>query len=450
MQHMEHALVLGASMGGLLAARVLSERFERVTLLERDPLDGGVAPRRGVPQGRHAHGLLASGLRTLEALYPGLTRDLTSRGALSGDVCGDCLWFQHGGAKLRVPGQLPGLLLSRPLLEDGVRRHTLTRPNVTLRQGRAEGLMLSGARVTGVQVADEDLEADLVVDATGRGSRLPAWLGTLGYDAPQQSTVEIGLTYTTRTFTRRPGDMGGLTAAIIAETPPEGKHFGVMLAQENGWTVTLGGVLGCRAPEDLAGFRAFAARLPTPEIAEVLAVAGPLGEATTFGYPASVRRHYERLNRFPAGLLAFGDALCSFDPVYGQGMSVAALEALALRDCLAKPGAGPLWRRFFRAAARVADIPWTLAVGGDLQFPEVPGRRTALTGFVNRYVSRVHVAAQHDPVVSLAFLRVANLLAPPRSLFAPGLVRRVLRASGTGRRARTDAMREAYPGGQMS
>jgi len=432
----DHAVVVGASMGGLVAARVLSEVYDRVTLVERDVLDDSASPRRGVPQGRHAHGLLARGREVLEDFFPGLTEELVGLGAGRIDLQAQFRWINGGRQMHRADSGLVGLGVSRPLLESRVRARVLALPNVTLLDGcDATGLTATAdrGRVTGLRVlrrtddggADEVLDADLVVDASGRGSRGPQWLESLGYPAPQVEQVQIGLAYASRSYRRDPhGPAGAAVGATLAN--PRG---GVIIDQEGDrWIVSIGGILGEAAPLDHEGFTAFAATLPSPAIHEVIRDAEPLTDAVRFRYPASSRRRYERMSRFPAGYLAFGDSICSFNPTYGQGMTVAALEGTVLRTCLAD-GTADLGRRFFRGAARIVDIPWDISVGADLRFPDVSGQRTAKVRMVNRYLERVHRAAETDPSVGRAFLRVVNMIDRPERLMAPRTALRVLRGS---------------------
>lgn len=265
-------------------------------------------------------------------------------------------------------------------------------------------------RVTGVRASGQALPGDLIVDATGRGSRSPEWLEQLGYKKPVEDVVQIGLGYTTRFFWRKPTDLNGDTAVVIPPTP-EGKRGGVMLAQEGDrWTVTLIAHFGNYAPEDLDGFIAFARTLPAPYIHDVVSRNEPLGEAASARFPASVWRRYELLERFPACFLVFGDAICSFNPIYGQGMSVAALQALELEKTLAfGDHETALAKAFFRRAAKVVEIPWSIAVSADLRIPETVGRRTTGLKLVNWYISKLHRAAHNDPVSALAFHRVGNL-----------------------------------------
>ena len=192
--------------------------------------------------------------------------------------------------------------------------------------------------------------------------------------------------------------------------------------------VTLAGILGDHPPTDPDGFLDFARSLQFPDIYEAIRDAEPLDDPVAFRFPASVRHRYERLSRFPDGLLVVGDAVCSFNPIYGQGMSVAALEALTLRRHLER-GTEPQPRRWFRDLARVVDVPWEMAAGGDLVFPGVQGRRTAKIRLISTYLARLHAAAAHDANLATAFVRVAGLVAEPASLLHPGVASRVMRAS---------------------
>lgn len=431
MPNQDHAVVLGASVAGLLAARVLADHFQQVTILERDALPLGTDARRGVPQGAHCHALLASGRRVIEDLFPGLTAEAVAQGAVLGDAARDCRWFLAGGRLASSSSDLIALLASRPFLESLIRQHVLAIANITVRpQSQVEGLTATATRdrVTGVICDGTPLAADLVIDATGRVSRLPLWLEQLGYDAPPDETIEVGLRYTTRSFRRHAADLGGDLATVIPPTP-EGKRGGVMLAQEGDrWTVTLVGHFEQHAPEDLAGFLDYARSLPAPYIYETVRDAEPLGPAHSTRFPASRRRRYEYLHRFPEGLLVLGDAVCSFNPVYGQGMSVAALEAEAL-DAALWIRTPQLARRFFQQISRVIDTPWSIAAGNDLRMPEVVGPRGPLVNGVNWYMERFQRAAQHDAVLAVAFHRVGNLLAPPATLLQPKQLLRVVRAS---------------------
>lgn len=432
------AVVIGGSMAGLLAARALADFFEDVTIIERDRFPEPGQHRKGVPQGRHTHSLLPSGREVLEGLFPGLTDDLAGMGApLSYST--ELRWFDGGGYHCSFEGEegVAALMVSRPLLEGYVRSRVLALPNVTaMEQCDALGLVASddARHVRGVRVlrrapgsAEEVLDADLTVDASGRASRAPAWLRDLGYGEPPEDRVVVNIGYMTRLYRRDPSDLGGAKVVIIVGTPASTRRGGVMLAQEGDrWTVTLAGYVGDFPPGDEEGFLAYARSLPASDIYEVVKDAEPLSECVPYRFPASQRRRYERLAHVPEGFLVFGDAICSLNSVYGQGMSVAALEALDLQRTL-NAGLEGIGRRFFRAAVRTVDNPWRIVAGGDLRYPEVQGKRTADMRVSNWYVSRLHVAARRDPVVARAFNRVASLKAPPPSLMRPGIALRVLR-----------------------
>ena len=424
-EHTEHAVVVGASMGGLLAARALSEVYDRVTVVERDVVETGPVPRRGVPQGRHPHGLLSRGREILEDFFPGLTEELVGLGAQTTDLQSGFRWYNSGRLLRQEPSGLVGIGVSRLLLESRVRARVRALSNVSLLDGcDATGLAATAdhRRVTGLRVirragdsAEEIVPADLVVDASGRGSRAPQWLEALGYEPPAVDSIHVGMAYATRSYRRDPDGPAGASVSGTAANP----RGGIMIPQEGDrWIVAVGGILGDAAPLDHDGWTAFAATLPVPAIHEVVRDAEPCrtpcGSATG-EHAAAVRT----AGATPGGLAALGDSISSFNPVYGQGMTVAAMEAVALRAALADRG-GQVARRFLRAASRLVDAPWEISVGADLRFPEVEGRRTAKVRMVNGYLERLHVAAEHDAAVGRAFLRVVNMVDPPSAHGAVG------------------------------
>ena len=432
------AIVIGASMAGLLGARALADHYDQVTLLDRDALGAAGAHRKGTPQSKHAHAVLVRGLAIMEEYFPGLIAELVSLGADYGDVSQKARWYHGDGHHQPCGSGDNAINVSRPLLESTIRTRLLALPNVQVIDAcDVLGLLATpdNGRVTGVRLirraagsAEEGLAADLVVDATGRGSRSPAWLEALGYERPHEDAVKMGLTYTSCEFRRRPEHSPGVVALIVAASP-ESRRGGVLLSQEgNRWMLTIGGYLGEQAPLDHAGLLEYTRGLATPDIYEIVKNAEPLSEPVAYKVPSNLRRRYERLSRFPQGYLVMGDALCSFNPIYAQGMSVAALEAVALGDCLAR-GEDRLAGRFFKHAAQIIDMPWSTAVGNDLRFPEIEGPRNAMTNFINWYIGKLHHAAQQDAALSVAFLRVVNLLQPPPSLLHPRVVWRVVRGN---------------------
>jgi len=430
----KHAVVIGSSLAGLFAARVLSDHFEQVTILERDPVHDLPESRKGQPQTVHLHGLLAQGLDIARQYFPGIEKSLTDGGALAGDIAEKVRWHQFGGYKIQFASGLIGLVMSRPFFEWHVRQRVLALRNVTLRSSCAvSGLltMLDKKRVTGVQFIDRtngnqthSLPAGLVIDASGRGSSALKWLEELGYAKPFEEEVKIKVGYATRIYRRDPQDQ---FSVMISADPPNGKRGAYLFPIEGDrWIVTAGGYVGDYPPTDEAGFLDFLRSVPAPDIYNILGRAEPLSEIFPYKYPASLRRHYENLNRFPEGYLVLGDAFASFNPIYGQGMTSAALQAQALDEILKRRRSlHGLWRPFFRGAAKVVDTPWQLAVGEDFRYPEAEGKKSIWTDWLNAYVLRVHIATHHDQEVYAQFLRVMNLLDPPASLLSPRILWRV-------------------------
>lgn len=431
-------------MAGLLAARVLSDHFDEVTIIERDRLPDGAAVRRGVPQARHAHALLARGLDALEELFPDIGAELAREGAERGDFGTDIRWQSFGTWKVRSPSGVRCSFQSRMLLEAVLRRRALSLPGVRVRDGlRAAGLVADplGRRLVGVRVEggedgprEEVIPADLVVDASGRGTRTPAWLEGLGYAAPEVSAVTVHVGYASRTF-RRPATPPGSWKGLYTLGTPPMRRAGVILPIEGDlWMVTLIGRLHDYPPADEAGFLAFARGLPSGELHEAIRGAEPLGEIACYRIPSYQWRHYERVARLPEGLAVLGDALCSFNPIYGQGMTTGALTALALGRCLREqrrargPGAiDGLSAAFQSRAAEVIAAPWRMATGEDLRFPEVQGERPRALPLYNWYAAHVHMLCGYDPAVSERFYRVQHMLARPRALLHPRIALAVLR-----------------------
>jgi len=439
----QHAIVIGASMGGLLAARALADYYQQVTLLERDTFPAPGEQRKGVPQGRHTHALLAKGREVLEDFFPGLTQQLVEQGAVLSDALADGRRFIGGGYYCQTRSNMLSLLVSRPLLEAQVRTRLLALPHVRVIENcDVLGLAATAecaasprdrSRVSGVRLirrlagsAEEILPADLVVDASGRGSRTPAWLAALGYPTPEEELVRAGMGYTSRIYRRKPEHLQGAKVVQVTSTS-EIKRGAVMLVQEgNRWIVTIAGYPGDQPPSDEQGFLEFARGLSAPELYEVIKNAEPLNDPLPAKFPANMRRRYERLTRFPAGFLVIGDAICSFNPVYGQGMTVAALEAMMLHECLAQGGAERLAPRFFTKVSQMIDIPWNITVANDRRFVEPESRRSPMARFIQWYMDKLHIAARRDPVAALAFLKVTNLMAPPPSVLHPRIALRVL------------------------
>ncbi len=436
-----HAVVIGGSIGGLLAARVLSGYFDRVTVVERDPIPKGVETRQSVPQGHHVHALFGGGVAVIERLYPGIFEELVAAGAVACDFAKDLRWYHQGVWKLRTESGLRSFWQSRPFLETHVRRRTAGAPGVHCLE-RCEAVRLlsdaAGTRITGVEVRyrgeaehTERLAADLVVDASGRGSRVPQWLASLGYAAPEETTVGVDIRYASRFYERR-GDAGhDWRVLAVFATPPGRTRAGYLFPVEGGrWLATAVGRLTDHPPGDERGYLEFLRSLEVPDFYETVKDARPLSPVSTFHFPAQRWRRYDRLPRIPDGLIVLGDAVCSFNPVYGQGMSVCALQAdlldRMLRDCGGAATPAGFSKRFFRRAAGLVATPWLIATGSDFMYPQTQGRRPFGTGLLNWYFARVFRLCAWDRNVLLRFYRVLHLLVQPITLFHPSILFRVL------------------------
>ncbi|WP_156763644.1 FAD-dependent oxidoreductase [Mycobacterium scrofulaceum] len=435
-----HAVVLGASMAGLLAARTLADFYDTVTVVERDPLPDAHAARRGVPQGRHLHALLARGARAIEGMFPGVLDEMVRDGAhfFDGHDLSE-LYYDIGGHLVARRGSATGLTAysaTRPFLEDHVRTRLREIPNVSLLDEHVilgPVSTLDRRRVTGVRVVcgrtgePTTLPADLVVDATGRAARTPTWLDHLGYDRPREDRVEVQLTYASQALRMTeevPRELGFLVGIV----PGRPRGCGLLHCENDKWLLTVMGVAGHEpASLDLAEMCDFVADCAPAHLLAAVRAAEPIGEPVRHRMPCSRWRRYDKLRRFPEGLLVIGDAICSFNPVYGQGMTVAALEALALRDCLSA-GAEDLARRFFRAAAAPIRQAWQLSTNPDLALPEIHGTPPLVARLFNRYVDRVLTAAETDTAALNQFIRVTSLVDPATRLLLPNMIWRAARA----------------------
>ncbi|OBI18086.1 2-polyprenyl-6-methoxyphenol hydroxylase-like oxidoreductase [Mycobacterium sp. E2327] len=439
-----NAVVLGASMAGLLTARSLADFFDTVTVVERDPLPDDHAGRRGVPQGRHLHALLPRGAQVIEEFFPGVLDELVLDGAQYFDGRDlSRLHYNVGGHLLAQSGSATSFTAycaTRPFVEGHVRRRVREIPNVVvLDEHNIVGLTATPdrRRVTGARVVSRRtgecavLKADLVVDATGRAAHTPGWLEGLGYDRPSEDRVVVHLTYASqrlRMAADTPHELGFLVG-IVPGTP---RGVGLLHCENDTWIFTVIGIAG-HEPEggDLAAMCDFVADCAPGHLLDAVRRAEPIGEPVRHKMPCSQWRRYDKLRRFPEGLLVTGDAVCSFNPVYGQGMTVAALEALALHDCLSS-GTDDLARRFFRAAAVPIRQAWQLSTNPDLALPEIEGTAPLSARLLNGYLDRVLKAAETDVAVVDQFVRVTSLVDPATKLLRPGMIWRAVRARRQG------------------
>jgi 2-polyprenyl-6-methoxyphenol hydroxylase-like FAD-dependent oxidoreductase len=430
------ALVLGAGTAGLLAARVLAEAFADVLILDGDPLAGGGAARTGVPQGRHAHVLLGRGQQILEELFPGFTGDAVAAGSPVADF--GALRTYVGSRRLQ-PARTGALCLSipRPELDSRLLARVRALPSVRLLAGTAVlGLVpdSDAGRVRGVRVRsgsgrDEVIGADLVVDATGRNSRTPAWLAELGYRPPTEDLIGLDLTSVTGHY-HLPDEavLGGDLA--IEVLPTAGQPRGARFARLGGGRCVLNvtGMPGRGVPTDPAALLDWTRALPVPDISDVLAGAEPIGGVVSSRYAGSLRRRYEQVDRLPERLLVMGDAAASLNPVYHQGMTVAAQQALVLRDHL-RYGV-PQALVFAKDVAAVLDVPWDLALGADLSQDGVTGECSEDVAVSSAFLAKLRSAATRDAVLARALWRVTGLIDPLESLMTSDIVARAMGPGG--------------------
>lgn len=439
----ERAVVIGASVTGLLAARALSDHFERVVVIERDYLHDRPVGRKGVPQARHGHIFLAGGAAVVAELFPEIAAESEAAGLHPVDAGSGIRWFHFGVWKARSTTGVVFYLVNRMLFEHALRRQLSRRTNVEIvddadvlgfEYAAAEG------RIVGVRVQRRDGDApevfasELVVDASGRGSRTPRWLAELGFPKVEETEVKMAVAYASRVY-RLPRDFALDRLPMAAfPRPPQTRRMGVMYTTGEGvLMVTLGGWCRDHPPAKDEGYLEFARTLPVPDFAEVLEECKPAPAVHPHQVPSSLRHRYERMGRWPEGLVVAGDALCSFNPIYGQGMSVGALEVAALAKALARlkgrrevfgrPGTA---RRLQRRMARQVTVPWLMAACEDLRYPEVVGRRPLGFGLLQWYVAQVLELSGSNEAVLRSFSRVMNLVAGPQILFAPAIVLAVI------------------------
>ena len=425
-----------------MAASVLSRHVGRVTVLERDHLPQGPEARKGVPQGHQAHALMARGSNIMEELFPGLLDDIAREGGVLAEMGPDFAYFHRGAWKLRSPTGLIVHSQSRRLLEWKMRGRVMALPNVHIQEGCDLRGFVPGpdnARVVGVRYLvhppdgppREEVLApvDLIVDATGRGSHTPQWLETLGYPRVEETVVKVDVGYATRVYPELPGARDWKVLGILPNTPAQ-KRFGGVIAIEGGqYLAMMGGWLHDHPPADEAGFLEFARSLSRPEVYEAIKDAPGGGPIHLYKFPANQWRHYERVERFPEGLVVMGDAFASFNPIYGQGMTMCALQSEALGKSLARQSHGDLQglpRRYHRRVARMLRGSWLLALCEDFRFPDVVGQRPLGNKLMNWYGDRLSAMASRDPRVFEAFSNMMHLLKSPLSALDPRILVKVL------------------------
>jgi 2-polyprenyl-6-methoxyphenol hydroxylase-like FAD-dependent oxidoreductase len=431
----QQSAVIGGSLAGLMTARVLADHFDAVTIFERDRVEDQPALHQSIPQGNHLHTLLLGGQQVMASLYPGFLDQLATLGAVRCRAGKELVFYLPTGKAFSLTGtvQEPRDLgfditcHSRGLLEHCVRQCTRQHPNVTFAgESTVQGLVYEGGRVCGVHYNQcgeaHALATDFVVDAGGRRSQAPRWLTELGFQAPEDTTIGVDIAYASTKFRVPENYDEPERVLVVLGPPPDFPNGAVMEIIENQtWHVTLMGRFGDYPPHDAAGFLAFAQALHTPTLYDLIKDAERVADITAYRYPTSIRRHYERLTTFPERFVVLGDAISSFNPFYGQGMSSAALQVQALQQVLTERGAAPLGLEglavaFFPKAAEITDTPWTLAAGRDFAYPETQGQRPADLEESAQYFADVDALTAEDLDVQRLVTEVFNLTKPLSAL----------------------------------
>ncbi len=441
MPRYQNGIIIGASIAGLLAARALSDHFERVTIIERDHLPETPDARAGVPQSKHTHALLARGANILEALFPGIKAEMLAAGAREldwGDPKDYYGTLVTGAVRTGKRRRVVTLSASRALIEYLVRERVRKLPNVTfIEDVDAEALLVSEDKGTarGVHIVERksktvrDLTADFIVDCSGRTSKAGEWLKALGYEAAQETIINSYVGYATRWYEKVAGE--AVFTAVGPDSANGKSRNGGILEVENGkWCATLVASNKDYPPLDEDAYLAFAQSLLDPKLADLISKAKPISPIYGFRYAGSRWLHYEKLSRMPERFAVMGDAFCSFNPVYGQGMTSAAMQAQALSDMLRTATALDGFNLSLQKRIAKVVIPiWTMATGSDLQQAGVEGSKPGLPArMVQKYIEQVFAAMSYDAEVTIRFSAVLHLLKPLPSLFHPVMVTRVFAA----------------------
>lgn len=444
-----HAIVIGGSITGLLAARVLADYFTEVSVIERDEPSDQAGPRRGVPQGHQLHMLHYTGAAIFQQLFPDLQLDAATSGVTPCRVGRELQWHQFGAWRTHYPVDFNIYCCQRMELEGAIRRQVAALPNVTLQTGQrvlepvasVDRSLIVGMRTQEVKSGGEHriYYADLVVDASGRGSRTPQWLEVLGYPAPTESVVKVNVGYGSRIYGLPADATPDWTTLAISPQPGISNRMGVLYRLDKQRIhVGMAGWFGEHPPADDAGFLTFAQGLPQPDLHEVIRKATPLSPIYTYKFAANRWRHFERMQRWPGQYLVMGDAVCSFNPAYAQGMTVVAFEAELLQKKLqqlvhsgnAVHQAG-FAHNFQRAVARTVRGPWLIAVGEDLRYPELAPTRPWMGRLLDWYMGQLGALYDGNSTVARRLIDVVTLAKSPTTLFQPDLLFTVLKQQVT-------------------
>jgi 2-polyprenyl-6-methoxyphenol hydroxylase-like FAD-dependent oxidoreductase len=440
----KRAVVIGAGIGGLATAGALAQYFEQVDILERDRLATSVASRSGTPQDRHPHGLLAGGLRALDQIFSGFESGLAAAGAVPVTFARDVQFERPDvGALPKRDFGISMLCATRPAIELVLRRQAEKIANITLRPAaRVTGIVpaAAGAGVRGIRFVNrsggsEILDADLVVDASGRGAPTLTLLDALGWDRPQMTEIGVDISYSTAVVEIPPTATADWKLVLTLSDPPHVALHAVLVPTEDGrWIIAIADHSATAWIETWDAFLDASRSLITPTVYHALRYAQPPEGIRHFRFPVSTWKHFERLPRLPRGVLPVADSFCRFNPIHAQGMSSTAKQARLLQDVLSRAAADPdpiaaAPARFMTEVASVLETPWIMSTSADLAFPQTRGQRPDNFAEAQRFEAALFRATVADPVVHRAMIEVAQLLQPHQRLREPDIVRRIEAAS---------------------
>ncbi|BCL34354.1 FAD-dependent oxidoreductase [Nostoc sp. MS1] len=449
-ENLTRAVVIGSGIAGLVTAQVLTKHFDQVIVIERDA-SGELclrypqepAARQGVPQSHQTHVLLTQGQRILEQLFPGLKAELADMGSPLIDWTADCPLLLPSGWSPRFASGITTRACSRNMLENLLHQRVANNDAVEfLEKTQVIGLLgnTNQTTITGVQIKDTnrikaELYADLIVDASGRSSKTPQWLQTLGYEKPKETLINSFLGYATRLYQSLSSDSLDLKALYLMPQAPNHTRGGSLYQIEGDrWMVCLLGVGRDYPPTDEAGFLEFAQSLVSPVVYD--AIKNGQSISPIYGYQRTENRwcHYEQLAKLPENFVLLGDAVCAFNPVYGQGMTIATMGALTLNQCLEQQhqwrshkDLTGLARRFQKQLAKVNEVPWMMATSDDFRWPTTEGGKpNFVTRLMHSYLNQVMQTASNNSQVYQVFLEVIHLLKKPSAFFHPSIMMQVL------------------------
>lgn len=423
-------VIAGSGIAGLLAARVASDYFDEVIVIERDKEPTEAIPRKGVPQGHHIHVLLNKGEEILEELFPGIRARLTDSGSVKCTLGKDVKWYLAGKWMPSFEGGMVTFFQSRPLLEHIIRSSVNAIGNVRfLYTHRVETYNIDETNTVfrSVVVMDtvtgicEAMTADLFIESSGRGSQFHRVLENLGQSAVKESCVGVDFAYSSGVFEIDKSVELDRSAILVYPKAPEETRAAAMIPIEEGkWLATAAGYSGDHPPVEPKAFLNYIGSISQPHIYEKLKKGRLVGDLKQFKFKSGVRRHYEKSTSQIQGMLVVGDAICSANPFFGQGIAVAAQEAKVLEDLLRENGPRSLnWsstviRGYYRRISKILDISWGLAIGEDLKYPTTTGNKPF--GYAASRFLKDRIMSSNSPEVAKQFYRVMHFVEKPKSL----------------------------------